>query len=252
MVLQRTMLAVAEAELARFQVVTEAAGGICHGRTVAGSQTLCYRQLLTRLDDRSSICAMEKKDTRAEIIAAGTAMISLHGYNATGIDAVLRQVGVPKGSFYHYFGSKEEFGLAVIEHFAERYSQKLDALLRDDQVTPLNRIRNYLEGGLARLEQNQCSKGCLIGNLGQELADQNERFRARLDAIFGDWKERFAACLAEAQRTGELRAEVDAGVLAGFVLSGWEGAILRAKVMKSAQPLRDFIATLFGCVLRQG
>ncbi|UFS72524.1 TetR/AcrR family transcriptional regulator [Geomonas sp. RF6] len=195
---------------------------------------------------------MEKRDTKAEIITAGTAMISLQGYNATGIDAVLKQVGVPKGSFYHYFGSKEEFGLAIIDRFAERYDQRLHTFLQDEEVTPLNRIRNYLESGLARLEQNQCSKGCLIGNLGQELADQNERFRARLDAIFGNWKERFAACLREAQNAGELTRDVDAETVAGFILSGWEGAILRAKVMKSPQPLRDFISILFSCVLCKG
>ncbi|OGU06759.1 MAG: TetR family transcriptional regulator, partial [Geobacteraceae bacterium GWC2_55_20] len=141
---------------------------------------------------------MEKKDTKAEIIAKGTEMISLYGYNATGIDAVLKQVNVPKGSFYHYFGSKEDFGLAVIDRFAERYRQRLETFLDDVEVTPLNRIRNYLESGLARFAQNQCAKGCLIGNLGQELADQNERFRSRLDEIFQSWKVHFAACLREA------------------------------------------------------
>ncbi len=194
---------------------------------------------------------MEKKDTRAEIISIGMGLISLHGYNATGIDMILKQAGVPKGSFYYYFGSKEEFGLAVIDHFAERYDQKLDTFLNDEEVTPRNRIRNYLEHGLASLTQNQCSKGCLIGNLGQELADQNERFRTRLDEIFRSWKERFAACLREAQRAGELAPDADPAVIAGFILSGWEGAILRAKVMKSPQPLRDFIDTLFVTVLRK-
>lgn len=193
---------------------------------------------------------MEKKNTRAEIIAIGTGLIALNGYNATGIDAVLKQAGVPKGSFYHYFGSKEEFGLAVIDHFADRYGKKLDTLLCDEVVTPVNRIRNYLEHGLANLAQNQCSKGCLIGNLGQELADQNERFRARLDEIFVSWKERFAVCLREAQRAGELAPDVDPAVIAGFILSGWEGAILRAKVQKSPQPLQDFIDTLFRTVLK--
>jgi TetR/AcrR family transcriptional repressor of nem operon len=194
---------------------------------------------------------MEKRDTRAQVIAIGTEMISRHGYNATGIDAVLKQAGVPKGSFYHYFGSKEEFGLAVIDHFAERYDQRLDTFLNDEEVTPLNRIRNYLESGLARLTQNQCTKGCLVGNLGQELADQNERFRARLDEVFVSWKQRFTACLAEAQQCGELAPELDTVVVAGFILSGWEGAILRAKVMKSPRPLRDFIDTLFATVLRK-
>ncbi len=194
---------------------------------------------------------MEKKDTKAEIIAKGTEMISLNGYNATGIDAVLKQVNVPKGSFYHYFGSKEDFGLAVIDRFAERYRQRLETYLDDVEVTPLNRIRNYLESGLARFAQNQCAKGCLIGNLGQELADQNERFRSRLDEIFQSWRVHFAACLREAQDLGELAPDLDVNIIAGFMLSGWEGAILRAKVMKSPQPMRDFIETLFSTVLKR-
>ncbi|MBT1075101.1 TetR/AcrR family transcriptional regulator [Geobacter grbiciae] len=194
---------------------------------------------------------MDKNETRATIIRIGTDLIGRQGFNATGIDAVLREAGVPKGSFYYYFRSKEEFGLAVIDHFAERYDQRLDTFLNDDEVTPLNRLRNLLESGLARLEQNQCAKGCLIGNLGQELADQNERFRARLEEVFTSWKERYAACLREAQRAGELAPELDPSVVAGFILSGWEGAVLRAKVMKSPQPLRDFIAPLFATVLRE-
>lgn len=206
--------------------------------------------LLTLVDDRSNLLVMEKKDSRAEIISIGMDMISLQGYSATGIDAVLKRAGVPKGSFYHYFGSKEEFGLAVIDHFARRYAEIVDSFLKDEELTPLNRIRKYLETGLARFTQNQCTKGCLVGNLGQELADQNERFRTRLDEVFRSWKDQIATCLQEAQRAGELAQDLDPGILAGFILSGLEGAILRAKVMKSPQPMRDFIETLFATVLK--
>ena len=193
---------------------------------------------------------MKKKDTQGEIIRVGTEMIARQGYNATGIDAVLKEAGVPKGSFYHYFKSKEDFGLAVIDNFAVRFEERLDLFLNNDEVVPLNRIRDLLESGLNRLTQNQCTKGCLIGNLGQELADLNERFRARLEEIFGMWRERFAACLAEAKKRGELSDAIDPAITAGFILSGWEGAILRAKVMKSPQPMLDFIDVLFTIVLR--
>lgn len=193
---------------------------------------------------------MDKKDTRSEIIRIGTDLISRHGFNATGIDAVLKEAAAPKGSFYHYFKSKEEFGLAVIEHFAERFEQRLDSFLNDEEVAPLNRIRNYLETGMARVSQNNCSRGCLIGNLGQEMADLNERFRTRLDEIFGMWKKRFAACLTEAQQRSELSPAADPHILGVFIISGWEGAILRAKVMKSPQPMRDFIEVLFATTLR--
>lgn len=192
---------------------------------------------------------MDKKDTRTEIIRIGTELIARQGYNATGIEMVLKEAGVPKGSFYHYFKSKEEFGLAVMDVFANYYSQRMTALLQDATIPPLGRIRTLLEGSLERFNRNQCTKGCLIGNLGQEMADQNERFRARLDEIFAGWKQLFAACLHEAQQTGALRADCECDVMASFILSGWEGAILRAKVMKSPQPLHDFIQILFAQAL---
>ncbi|MCM0082447.1 TetR/AcrR family transcriptional regulator [Geomonas sp. Red32] len=191
---------------------------------------------------------MKKSDKRSEILSIGTEMIALQGYNGTGIDAVLKRAGVPKGSFYHYFGSKEDFGLAIIDQFAVRYDQYLASFLDDPAFPPLDRIRNYLEKVLAYLTGTNFAKGCLIGNLGQELADQNERFRERLDQIFHSWKERFAACLKEAQQQGGLTPRCDPAVIAGFFLSGWEGAILRAKVMKSPQPLRDFIDTMYASV----
>jgi TetR/AcrR family transcriptional repressor of nem operon len=178
-------------------------------------------------------------------------LFSTQGYNATGIEAVLKRAGVPKGSFYHYFGSKEEFGLTVIEEFANRFLAAVDVFLTDETTTPLTRLRKFLERGLERLTEHQCTVGCLIGDLGQELAASNERLRARLDDIILSWQERFAACIREAQQAGELPTSYDPRVIAGFILSGWEGAILSAKVMKSPQPVQDFIDILFSTVLKK-
>ena len=193
---------------------------------------------------------MKSRDTYADLIQTGTEIIAQQGFSATGIEAVLKTARVPKGSFYHYFKSKEEFGLAVIDAFAERLEQRLQTFLDDPEVGPLDRIRNFLENALARLQQTQCTKGCLIGNLGQELADVNERFRSRLEEVFVLWKERFADCLKEAQAKGQLAADADPEQVAGFILASWEGAILRSKVMKSTQPMRDFIDIAFSSVLR--
>jgi len=195
---------------------------------------------------------MKKKVNKSDVIAVGVELIGMNGYNSTGIDIILKTAGVPKGSFYHYFGTKEDFGLAVIDQFAAEYDGKLDSFFGDRSVPPLDRIRNYLESGLGHLAEKGFSKGCLIGNLGQELADQNERFRARLDVIFQAWKRRFADCLAEAQRNGDLAEDINPEVIADFILAAWEGAILRAKVTKSPDSLRNFIDILFSKVLRAG
>jgi len=193
---------------------------------------------------------MKNKDKKLELIEIGTELIAVKGYNATGIDVILKQAGVPKGSFYNYFRSKEDFGLAIIDQFASQYDAKLSSFFDDYNVSPLNRMRNYFEHSLAHLTENQFTKGCLIGNLGQELADQNERFRERLEVIFQSWKTRFSACLVEAQEQGELGSDFDPEALADFILAGWEGSILRSKVMKSSESLKNFIDTLYLTVLR--
>ena len=197
------------------------------------------------------MASMEKRDTRSEIIKVGMELIATQGYSATGIGAVLRVAKVPKGSFYHYFPSKEEFGLAVIDRFAQGYERFLCGFLLDRGLSPLKRLRNYLDEVAEAVgrEESGCVRGCLIGSLGQELAAQNETFRLRLEEIFSSWLERFAIALEQARAVGELDAEVDVQSTAGFVLSGLQGALLRAKVQRSALPIREFTDTLFSRIL---
>lgn len=190
-----------------------------------------------------------KKDTYSEIIRAGTDIIARKGFNATGIDAILKAAKVPKGSFYHYFPSKEAFGLAVLDNFAERYDAKLASFFQDETVPHLKRLRNYLEYSATRIEANGFAKGCLAGSLGQELADNNEGFRVRIEEIFQSWKQRFGDCFRAAQQAGEISGQHDPEQLAEFLLTALEGAVLRAKVMKSLQPLHDFITILFDSML---
>ena len=190
-----------------------------------------------------------KESAREKIIAVGVEIVAVSGFNATGIDAILKAAGVPKGSFYHHFGTKENFGIEVINLFAENYTKKLHGYLDDETLPPLQRIRRYLEESIEHTVQDNFSKGCLIGNLGQELAAQSERFRCRLEEVVHDWLGLFAKCLHEAQTVGELNPGLDPQSLAGFLLSGGEGAILRAKVMRSPEPLKQFVNVLFTRVL---
>jgi len=192
---------------------------------------------------------MKKRDKRADILEIGTELISTNGFNATGIDPVLKRAGVPKGSFYNYFNNKEDFGLAIIDKFADEYDTKLASYFGATAVPPLQRMRNYMEHSLEHLAESNCSRGCLVGNLGQELADQNERFRSRIESIFRSWQKIFYECLNEAQQKGDLAKGIECDAMAEFILAGWEGAILRAKVMQSPHSLRVFIDILFTTIL---
>lgn len=186
-----------------------------------------------------------KQDTRQALIDAGAAIIAEKGFNNTGIEEILKVVDVPKGSFYYYFSSKNEFGLNIINHYAELYQKKLDSYFGNSALTPVNRMRQYFQDGRDAMQNNACRKGCLFGNLGQEMADQHEEFRTQLALVFQDWCQRLSLCIQAAQRAGEIPSHFNPDRLAEFSLCSWEGAILRSKVTKSPQPMDTFIVYLF-------
>ncbi len=167
------------------------------------------------------------------------------GYHHTGIHDVLVAAGVPKGSFYHHFKNKEDFGLQVVDRYAEEGYAEIDRVLGDKQQPPLLRLQRLFEGFRADYERRFCRDGCLLGNLGQEMADINDIFRDRISTHFDRWTARIALCLDEAEVSGDLSADVDSTTLAGTVLDAYEGALLRMKVVKNTAPVQAFLDVYF-------
>jgi TetR/AcrR family transcriptional repressor of nem operon len=191
-----------------------------------------------------------KENTKLCLIEKGIEIMIEKGYNNTGIQEVLQATGVPKGSFYYYFDSKEDFGLQIINQFEERFNEKLRSCLDDKSLSPVSRLKKYCEDGRKNLESQNCRKGCLIGNLSQEMADQSEVFRARLEEVMTKWRNRFAQCIQEGQKQGEINSQFDHVQLAEFFLSGWEGAVMRAKTTKTTASQQAFIKIMFEKILQ--
>ncbi|NRQ44138.1 TetR family transcriptional regulator C-terminal domain-containing protein [Rheinheimera sp. YQF-2] len=181
--------------------------------------------------------AAQQRDIRAELIRSGLEHLTEIGFTASGLDKILKNVGVPKGSFYFYFNSKEAFGLAVLDSYANYFANKLDSCLLDNSFSPLQRIRNFVDDARHGIARHQFKRGCLVGNLGQEVDVLPESFRPVLIAIFKSWQQRIAACLREAQLAGELAPAADCDALAEFFWIGWEGAVSRSRLEQSTQPL---------------
>lgn len=175
----------------------------------------------------------------------GTEVLTIKGLASTGIDEILKSVGVPKGSFYHYFPSKDAFGLAVIENYGDYFAKKLDRWLLDDTRPPLTRLQDFIDDAMSGMARHDFKRGCLIGNLGQELGSLNETFRSPLENTFLDWQARVARCLDEAKTQGQIDPDTDCFEAAAYFWIGWEGAILRAKLVKSNQPITLFTTQFF-------
>ncbi len=191
-----------------------------------------------------------KLDTKTALLQAGKEIMLEKGYSNTGIQEVLTAVGVPKGSFYHYFDSKEDFALKIIEYADQMYGVKLASILKNSDITPLNRLKNYCKEGKKNLAEQECGGGCLIGNLSQEMSDQSETLRKALDTVMSRWKEHFTQCILEGQKAGEINNAWSAAKMAEFFLSGWEGTLMRAKSIKSVEPVNIFIDLMFNHILK--
>jgi TetR/AcrR family transcriptional repressor of nem operon len=179
-------------------------------------------------------------DTRDALIRCGVEILTERSFAATSLGDILGRLDVPKGSFYHYFDSKEAFGSEVIDSYADYFARKLDRFLKDDTVDPLQRLANFIADASRGMARHQFQRGCLIGNLGQEMNSLPETFRVKLENTFLDWQQRLAKCLCLARTRGDLAASADCEQLAAFFWIGWEGAVLRAKLISDVTPLMIF------------
>lgn len=186
-----------------------------------------------------------KANIRDALIRCGVELCTETGFQVTGIETILRRVGVPKGSFYHYFKNKHEFGMAVIDSYADYFGKKLDRFLTDESFPPLQRLRNFTHNAQAGMARFEFRRGCLVGNLGQELAGLDEEFRMRLENTLRDWERKTASCLGAAKQAGEIAESSDTQELAVFFWVGWEGAILRSKLTRSSAPMVLFADRFF-------
>lgn len=181
-------------------------------------------------------------DTRAALIRSGLEVITETGYLAAGIEAVIKNIAVPKGSFYHCFKSKEEFGIAVLTAYGAFFAHKLDKFLLDTQLAPLQRLEAFVHHAGRGMAKYDFRRGCLVGNLLQETPLLPETFSAHLQMILEDWEKRVARCLDEAKACDELPPHAASYELARLFWSGWEGAVMRAKLFRTAEPLNQYWA----------
>ncbi|MDQ1239912.1 MAG: TetR/AcrR family transcriptional regulator, transcriptional repressor for nem operon, partial [Thermodesulfobacteriota bacterium] len=177
-------------------------------------------------------------------------IIRKNGFNNTGIAEILSSAGVPKGSFYFYFKSKEDLGLALVDYYYRVFSSMGEPLLRESDTSPRKRLEKFFRAFETLFESEDWKSGCPLGNLTQEMGTLNPAFRLKLKNGFNGIKQGLEHCLEEAKRAGEMETEVDVGEIANFILNSWEGAILRMKAEGNTESLAIFRRVIFGTLLK--
>lgn len=188
---------------------------------------------------------------REDILKAGLKVMFQAGYQGATVRDICAAADAPHGSFTNHFRSKEAFAKEVLDRYFENLQVAVRSALGNHSLTPRQRLERYLEIISGRLAGDKWSRGCLIGDFSIETASQSKLLRQRLVAIFEEWRAPFAACIAEAQNLGEIDSAFDPLDLAEFLLSTWEGAILRMKVERGPAPLDRFRKIIFQTVFKE-
>lgn len=182
---------------------------------------------------------MARRNTREILVNEGMTAFMAKGYEGIGIQQILAAAGVPKGSFYNFFDSKEGFALEVLDAYARRYIEFVAEYLHGDGP-PLDRLRAYFSALEDEMSRAGDAAGCLYGVLSQTSAPHSDVLRERLKEAFASWRENLVRLLSDAREQGELAQNADIAALSDAIIDSYEGALLRMRAEGSTVPVRRY------------
>ena len=178
-----------------------------------------------------------RESARDRIIATAAELFHNNGYNATGIDQILKAAGATKGSFHHHFGSKKEIALAVIKEIvAPKFNRRMVEPVAD-APKPLDAICQVIRNLRTQGSTEDLLTGCPINNLSSELALQDRQIQSSLSALLDRWQNEWAKALRSQSDLEMQTGFKSARQLALYVVAAMEGAQAMAKAQQSREPL---------------
>ncbi len=189
-------------------------------------------------------CLMKKdaKETRQQILDAGYKLIVSKGFSSVGLTEILQSAGVPKGSFYYYFKSKEQFGEEIIISYFREYIVALDNIFQLPGSSAYNRLMEYWQRWVETQSDSCVDQKCLVVKLSAEVADLSEPMRLAL--LYGSSLvvERIAQCIEAGIDDGSI-ADINATMTAEFLYNMWLGATLISKLKRNTDGLQKAMQT---------
>ena len=193
----------------------------------------------------------QQDEKKNEIIRAGLKALYHKGYNATGVKEITDAAGIPKGSFYNYFDSKEDFAVQAMQYFTGKELVFMEKYLSDTTTPPLTRIENLYQAKVNHfVERGSFSLGCFLSNITLEMADVSKEIAESASELFYNEDRPLVDCLKEAYARGELNGSIDIKERTDLLRNSWLGALVMMKAEKSPEPLYSFQNQLRNIILK--
>ncbi len=187
--------------------------------------------------------SLHNHEIRDHILATGQRIMAGKGFSAVGLNEILKDAGVPKGSFYHYFGSKEAFGVDMLSHYFDDYLADIDRTLGQPGLTMAQRLMNYFQQWQASQSFSDCQGKCLAVKLGAEVADLSDSMRKALDTGTTGIISRLSEALETGVAEGSLAIDEPPRTVAESLYQLWLGASVMVKIVRHTGPFDSAMIT---------
>jgi len=191
-----------------------------------------------------------KKNSKKDILKSSINLMYLRGYNGTSVKDITDASGIPKGSFYNYFKDKEHYAVDALEFYYNENSNNRMTILKDKNLKPLDRITEFYKNNALLIKNRDYTLGCFAGNLTQEMAEVSELISDATSNFFTDMVTLVLNNLLEAKQNNELHNSIDPKVLANFIVSSWQGCLVRLKADSKKEVLDHFFIILQEMILK--
>lgn len=187
---------------------------------------------------------MARHNARSAVFDAAMKLFIERGFGGCGVQDVTDAAGVPKGSFYNHFKSKEALAAEVLTAYAKGTPER--NIFTDPKLPALARLKKLF----AALNEYffRHYEGCMIGKFMAEVSDDTPRLRESLVGALNLWDEKIAPIIRDGQKQGSIRKDLKADELAAFLFDSYEGAILRMRVEQSPRALKAFVKIVFASI----
>lgn len=182
---------------------------------------------------------LHSNDVREHILSTGQRIMAGKGFSAVGLNEILTDAGVPKGSFYHYFTSKEAFGVAMLKRYFDEYLAELDVTLNQPGLNMAQRLMNYWQQWQESQSFFECQGKCLAVKLGAEVADLSDAMRLTLMSGTSGIISRLAQALESGVAEGSLHIDEKPGTVAENLYQLWLGASVMVKIVRNTDPFKS-------------
>ncbi len=189
----------------------------------------------------------KSEQTKSRLLDQGIHLITENGYHGTGLKKILDTVNVPKGSFYNYFNSKEDYVAQIIRRYAENLRIQIDAYLETTDHDPLTTLKTIFSMAVDSLEDKGYA-GCLAGNLAGEIGGSIPACRLELKRSVDLWKTRLCGLIADAQDQGQIREDIKADLMADMLWDIWQGDLLRIRIDHNPDYLKKIMESFLNAM----